>query len=137
MTCILHKIWKNFNRYLQKKIQEQNRTVSEKQKGKGNPMKRLSYTYQNKQMYNPSKASASSICRFQEIFRKGSFHFLRNSGKQLHSFPVQIQFKFLPFPFKGNSTATQGRGVSNAVLPSTLKKKTTQNWVLTLEMSNL
>lgn len=46
MTCILYKIWKNFNRYLQKKIQEQNRTASEKQKGKGNPMKRLSYTYQ-------------------------------------------------------------------------------------------
>lgn len=59
-------------------------------------------------MYNP-KLQHHQNADFK-IFRKGSFHFVRNCGKQLHSFPVQIQFKFLPFPFKGNTTATQGRG---------------------------
>lgn len=59
-----------------------------------------------------------------KTFRKGSFHFLRNCGKQLHSFPVQIQFKFLPFPFKGNSTATQGRGSVMLYTTTNSEKKT-------------
>lgn len=47
------------------------------------------------------------ISRYSERVR---FIFLKNCNKQLHSFPVQIEFKFLPFPFKGNTTVTQGRG---------------------------
>jgi hypothetical protein len=76
------------------------------------------------------------------MFSKGSFHFLKNSGKQLHSFPVQVQFKFLPFPFKGNSTATQGRGSAMPYYYQLFKEKkkkagqTTQDRVVTLKMSN-
>lgn len=67
----------------------------------------LSYTV-SKQADVYVRAPASSKCRFQK-YSERIISFLSKSGKQQHSFPVQIQFKFLPFPFRGNSTATQGK----------------------------
>lgn len=55
--------------------------------------------YRNRQMHVPKLRDIK--IQIPESLQKRIVSFLK-SGKQLHSFPVQIQFKFLPFPFQGN-----------------------------------
>lgn len=63
-------------------------------------------------------------------------HFLRNSCKKLHSFPVQNSIQISAISFQRNYYSNTGQRVCNALLPPNLKRKTTQIWVLTPKMSN-
>lgn len=114
MTCILHKMLKpSVHNYTFFFFQEDNRSAFEWKKSQR--LEDLSTSDHNGRVQNPG-ASASKW-RFQNLFGEGSF----NCGKQLHLLPAQNQLKFLPFPFKGNSTTTPGRGVGKGIPTPSLK----------------